>query len=179
MITSDGTFGVPLPADEAIAAMSDLRRMAKCLPGAELEGPDESGVYSGALVVAFGPKRIRFEGQLSSDFDVDNRCGTVSGVGVGKVRNSNVAVTAKFNVLPGNDIGNSVVNFTLIAQFGGILADLARSGGRVVLAVLLDEFSRNLKEELTSPHGIVANRMALKAHTLAWRAIRLKSKGTS
>lgn len=172
MITYSGTFDLPVAPAAAMTALSDIRRTAHCLPGASLDEPGPDGLYSGQLVVAFGPKKIKFNGTLACEFDHTALRGVLRGRGSGVVRNSGVAVTAIFTVAEGPTPGESLVGFSLEAEFGGMLADLAATAGTALTNVLLDDFSRNLRAELTSPTAGDGPRGALAAHSMAWRALR-------
>ena len=47
---------------EVIRRFADVPRMARCMPGAVLEPQAEDGSWPGAMVVAFGPKKINVQG---------------------------------------------------------------------------------------------------------------------
>jgi carbon monoxide dehydrogenase subunit G len=57
-------FDVNLPVDEVWAVLSDLERVAPCLPGARLEQID-GGAYHGVLDARVGPVDAEFEGKVS------------------------------------------------------------------------------------------------------------------
>ncbi len=61
----EGEFSVPGKPDEVIRRFADVERMARCMPGAVIEGRDEEGNYLGGMLVSFGPKKIRFKGRVS------------------------------------------------------------------------------------------------------------------
>jgi carbon monoxide dehydrogenase subunit G len=57
-------FDVNLPVDEVWAVLTDLERVAPCLPGARLE-QIEGGAYHGVLDARVGPVDAEFEGKVS------------------------------------------------------------------------------------------------------------------
>lgn len=57
-------FTVPLPVEAAWTLLTDLERIAPCMPGAVLLGADE-GVYRGTVQVKVGPISARYEGTAS------------------------------------------------------------------------------------------------------------------
>ena len=62
----EGEFRVPGKPDDVIRRFADVERMARCMPGAVIEGRDEQGNYLGGMLVAFGPKKIKFKGSVQS-----------------------------------------------------------------------------------------------------------------
>jgi carbon monoxide dehydrogenase subunit G len=56
------SFTVDRPVDRTWEVLSDLRRVAPCLPGATLLGPDGDDTHRGAVVVKVGPITARYEG---------------------------------------------------------------------------------------------------------------------
>jgi carbon monoxide dehydrogenase subunit G len=59
--TNEITLGVP--ADEAFAALTDVERVASCLPGARIEGRDGDS-YRGAMRMKIGPIQVDYRGAL-------------------------------------------------------------------------------------------------------------------
>ena len=55
----EGEFSVPGKPAVVIQRFADVERMARCMPGAVIEGRDEEGNYTGGMLVAFGPKKIK------------------------------------------------------------------------------------------------------------------------
>lgn len=154
MIAFDGEFRVPGAPDEVMQRFQDVERMARCVPGASIEPPGPDGAYPGTVLVAFGPKKIRFEGLLNCRFDTLERTGVLEGRGSAAVRAANAAVRATFQIhdetTPWKDGGvQSRVSIRSEAEFGGILAEFAKAGGAAVCAVLMDEFSRNAAIEFS------------------------------
>jgi carbon monoxide dehydrogenase subunit G len=77
----EGAFLVPGRPDDVIVKFTDVERMARCMPGASIEGRDEEGNYLGVMTVAFGPKKIKFRGKVNCQFDIAARSGTLRGRG--------------------------------------------------------------------------------------------------
>ena len=65
----EGEFSVPGKPDDVIRRFADVERMARCMPGAVIEGRDEDGNYLGGMLVAFGPKKIKFHGRVAVETD--------------------------------------------------------------------------------------------------------------
>jgi len=67
----EGEFSVPGTPDDVIRRFADVERMVRCMPGAVIEGRDAEGNYLGGMLVAFGPKKIRFRGRVAVETDFD------------------------------------------------------------------------------------------------------------
>jgi len=192
----DGTIEVAASPDEVMRLFSDVPRMAALIPGASIDGQDDDGAWRGTIVVAFGPKRIRFNGKVSIDFDVAAHSGTMLGRGVGDVRGAKVESKMTFFVAESPDstaeTASSTVSLHSDIALGGVLAEFARTGGPIVANALLKEFSVRLAAELAqsgsmesdaaaAPRNIAAQApdsqpappaapvSALRADRLAWK----------
>jgi carbon monoxide dehydrogenase subunit G len=51
----DNTFEVPLPVEDAWNVLMDIRRIAPCMPGAELTEVIDPRTYKGKIGVRLGP----------------------------------------------------------------------------------------------------------------------------
>src|SRR4051812_40747697 len=58
----DKSFSVELPVQPVWAALTDLSRVARCLPGADLAEVDANGVHTGTVSVRLGPAAMSFQG---------------------------------------------------------------------------------------------------------------------
>ena len=58
------SFSVAAPLDAVWAALTDIERVAPCLPGAEARASDEEGVYEGTFSVKLGPTTASYQGSL-------------------------------------------------------------------------------------------------------------------
>ena len=61
------SFEVAAPLDRVWEALIDVRRVAPCLPGAEIEPDSEDGTYRGSFTVKLGPTTASYRGQLSME----------------------------------------------------------------------------------------------------------------
>jgi carbon monoxide dehydrogenase subunit G len=94
-----GEFRVPGSADAVIRRFADVPRMARCMPGAVLEPQAEDGSWPGAMVVAFGPKKVNFKGRVTCDFDLDGKTGSLHGRGTADMRAARIGVKVAFVLL--------------------------------------------------------------------------------
>lgn len=184
----EGEFRLPGRPEEVIARFMDIERMARCVPGATLEGRDPDGSYFGAMVVAFGPKRIKFRGKVSCEFDVPACAGLLSGRGVADMRAARFEVRTAFSVLEDASADpsspSSLIKISSDADLHGVLAAFAGAGGTAVGNVLMRDFARNLVEEYgekgeaskdeASKDGARAVK-AVSAHRVVWSAVKDKT----
>lgn len=156
----DGTIEVAAPPDEAMRLFMDVPRMAALIPGASIEGRDDDGAWRGMMVVAFGPKRIRFNGKVSVAFEPAARSGTMLGRGVGDVRGAKVESKMTFGVTesPASTPASPMSRVSIHSDIalGGVLAEFARTGGPIVANALLKEFSARLSAELSTKQPATA-----------------------
>jgi len=60
----ENSFDVPVGAAEAWALLIDIRRIAPCMPGAELTEVVDPRTYKGKLAVKLGPVALSFAGTV-------------------------------------------------------------------------------------------------------------------
>ena len=58
----DNSFEVPLPPAEAWKVLLDIKRVAPCMPGAELTEVLDENTYKGKINVRLGPVALTFAG---------------------------------------------------------------------------------------------------------------------
>ena len=145
----EGEFRVPGKADEVIHRFADVPRMARCVPGAVLEPQAEDGSWPGAMVVAFGPKKISFKGRVACEFDFAAKTGFLHGRGAADMRAARIGVKVAFALRDDANAGEptTIVKVTSDAELGGVLADFARTGGVAVANVIMQDFARRAAAE--------------------------------
>ena len=145
----DHEFTVEVPVADAWAILTDLRRIAPCLPGAELTEVDGE-IYRGQVKVKVGPIVAQFKGQASfvSRDDVAHTA-TLKGEGrdaTGKGAASALITARLTSVTPTSTKCTVHTDLTIsgkVAQFGrGAMADISEK--------LLTQFSDNLNQLIAS-----------------------------
>ena len=141
-------FTVNVPISEAWVILTDLERIAPCLPGAQLTEV-EGDIFRGQVKIKVGPILAQFKGQASfvSRDDVAHKA-TLKGEGrdtTGK-GNASALITAELTaVTPTSTTCTVHTDLTIsgkVAQFGrGALADVSDK--------LLAQFSDNLNQLIT------------------------------
>jgi uncharacterized protein len=183
----EGSFKIPGKAEDVIRRFADVPRMSRCMPGAVLEPRAEDGSWPGAMVVAFGPKKINFKGRVTTAFDFEALTGTLHGRGSADLRAARIGVKVGFILRndPGSAKPTTVVDIVSDAELGGVLADFARTGGTAVANVIMADFARRATEEFaqddapeveaTATNAAAASRpepVPLAAHSLLWAVIK-------
>ena len=142
-------FIVNVPVNDAWVILTDLERIAPCLPGAQLTEV-EGDTYRGQVKVKVGPIVAQFKGQASfvSRDDIAHTA-SLKGEGrdtTGKGTASAIITAQLTSVTPTSTKCSVVTNLTIsgkVAQFGrGALADVSDK--------LLAQFSENLNQLITS-----------------------------
>ena len=142
-------FIVNVPVNDAWVILTDLERIAPCLPGAQLTEV-EGDTYRGQVKVKVGPIVAQFKGQASF-VTRDDLAHTASLKGEGRDTTgkgtASAIITAQLtSVTPTSTKCTVVTELTIsgkVAQFGrGALADVSDK--------LLKQFSENLNQLITS-----------------------------
>ena len=142
-------FIVNVPVNDAWVILTDLERIAPCLPGAQLTEV-EGDTYRGQVKVKVGPIVAQFKGQASF-VTRDDAAHTASLKGEGRDTTgkgtASAIITARLtSVTPTSTKCTVVTDLTIsgkVAQFGrGALADVSDK--------LLAQFAENLNQLITS-----------------------------
>jgi hypothetical protein len=148
-------FEVAVPVDVAWSVLTDLERIAPCLPGAQLREV-EGDEYRGLVKIKVGPITTSYEGAIRvlERNDTEHHV-TLKAEGRETRGQGNVAAEFRAVMSP-SQIGTKVIVTTdlaitgKVAQFGrGVLAD--------VLAKLLDQFVVNLESSVLAPLDAIAD----------------------
>ncbi len=187
----EGEFRVPGRPADVLQRFADVERMVLCMPGASIEGRDEEGTYLGAMLVAFGPKKIKFRGKVTCRIDPATHSGSMHVRGAADLRSA-ARVEARVAYSLREDSAattpTSIVALTSDAEMGGVLADFARTGGIAVTNALMEQFATRVAEEFgrdaavetksdvpLSPSPPSSPRpAALPMHLLLWAVIKAK-----
>jgi carbon monoxide dehydrogenase subunit G len=151
------SFEVAAPIDTVWAALTDLERVAPCLPGAAITEHDEDGTYHGTFQVKLGPTTAAYRGTIRIESaDESTHTATLKARGTDK-RGQGGASATIVNTLTEHDGATTVhadTDFTItgrLARFGrgGMMEDISNR--------LLRDFSTCLQSRLadapTAPTG--------------------------
>lgn len=149
-------FTVEVPVDDAWRILTDVERIAPCLPGAQLQ-EIEGDTYRGAVKVKVGPIQAQFKGQASF-VELDDVAHKVvlkgEGRDIGGKGNASALITAELTSLTATSTSvkvNTDLSITgKVAQFGrGAMADISDK--------LLAQFVVNLNEMIAASDSTPAS----------------------
>jgi uncharacterized protein len=173
-----GEFSVPGRSDQVIRRFADVERMARCMPGAVIEGREPDGSYTGSMLVSFGPKKIRFKGKVTAETDLEAKTGSLRGRGAADMRAARIEVRISYELRDDPAAaGATLVKLTSDAELGGVLAEFARTGGVPFANALMQDFSRRVAAEFateTPQQEPPPAPVPLAAHGLLWQVIKAK-----
>lgn len=143
-------FTVPVDPDRAFAVLTDMERVAACMPGAKLEGRDGDR-YSGSLRLKVGPVTASYAGEVVlTDRDAAARRARLRASGSETHGQGSVAAVIDAGVSADGE-GSRVEVVTDLelqgraAQFGrGVVSDVAER--------ILAQFARNLAAAVADDH---------------------------
>jgi carbon monoxide dehydrogenase subunit G len=147
------TFTVSVPVEDAWAVLTDVERIAPCLPGAQLQ-EIEGDEYRGIVKVKVGPITAQYKGKavFKEKDDVAHKAVLeASGRDTRGQGNANATITALLE--PAGDGTKVTVTTDLtvtgkVAQFGrGVLADVSTK--------LLGQFVDNLEQTVLVDEAVV------------------------
>lgn len=136
-------FTVEVPVDEAWAVLTDLERIAPCMPGAALESV-EDGEYRGVVKVKVGPVTAQYRGKavfVERDQEVRRAVVRAEGREARGQGNASATITATLQEVGAATRVSVVTELAItgrVAQFGrGVLADVSNK--------LLEQFVEQLE----------------------------------
>lgn len=139
------TFTVNLPVDDAWRVLTDLERVAPCLPGASLQGV-EGDVYSGSVKIKVGPVAARYSGTARfAEKDASAHRAVVRAEGKDSGGQGNAAATVTMRLAEQGsgtkvDVRTELDLSGRVAQFGrGVISD--------VTSRLIGQFVQRLEAE--------------------------------
>jgi hypothetical protein len=147
-------FTVPVPVDDAWRILTDVERIAPCLPGAQLQ-EIEGDTYRGIVKVKVGPIQAQFKGQASF-VEQDHVAHRVVLKGEGRDTtgkgNASALITAELTSLNASSTNVKVLTDLSItgkvAQFGrGAMADISDK----LLAQFVENLNTLIGEQQSAP----------------------------
>lgn len=148
----EGEFRVPGHPRAVLERFAEVERMVKCMPGASIDGRDDDGNYQGGMLVAFGPKKIKFKGKVTASVDLESLAGTLYVRGAADMRaGARAEVKVVYTVRDDTTATTptSIVALTSDAELGGVLADFGSTGGIAVTQALMDVFAQRCAQEFS------------------------------
>jgi hypothetical protein len=145
----DNTLEVPLPPAEAWGVLLDIRRIATCIPGAELTEVVDERSYKGRVAVRIGPVALSLVGQARLDeVDEANRRARVRAHGSDPKGRGSTDAVIEFRLEPAG-AGTRVLIHSDV-KLAGAIAQYGRGAGMIqsVASQLIGQFGEALKERI-------------------------------
>jgi uncharacterized protein len=177
------SFEVKQPIEAVWAFLSDPRKVAACVPGAQITEQIDESHYKGTITVKVGPAVTDFKGEVEL-VGLDPQAHEIELVGKGQdIRgkgSASMKMTGSLRSLP--DGGTEIVSESEV----NVVGILAQMGGRVINEVsniMFEKFSKNFQEKLqqeveqgTSQDAESGAAKPINAVSLAFSAIKASMK---
>lgn len=153
----DNSFEVPLPIDEAWKVLMDVRRIAPCMPGAELTDVLDQRTYKGRIGVRLGPVALTFAGLVKfEEIDDADHTARIAAQGSDAKGRGAANAMASFRLEPTTG-GTKVLVHTNLTLSGAV-AQYGRGVGiiQITAAQIITQFANNLKAQLAHEHTATA-----------------------
>ncbi len=159
------------------ALMSDPEAVARCMPGARLDGPPEDGRIKGRIEVRLGPVAASFSGEGTVTQAPSEYRQRIEGRAVDRKGGSRVSGSVEYRLSEvAGAAGGAATQVDVVIGYAlaGLLAQLGRSGFARDLAQRLGEtFAQNIEARLAGPSaGATAPQVQIGALSLILAATR-------
>ena len=175
------TFQVSEPIDKVWAFLSDPRKVATCIPGAQITEQVDDKTYKGAISVKVGPSVTDYKGEVQI-VRLDNATHEIELVGKGQdVRgkgSASMKMTGKLRALDANStemVSDSELNVV------GILAQMGARVINEVSNIMFEQFTTNFRQKLQSGGAATDDAIAkpISGLGLAFSALKATITGHS
>jgi carbon-monoxide dehydrogenase small subunit len=171
------SFAVPFPRDQVWRFFADLDQVARCMPGAKLNGPMRGSRAEGEVNVKLGPIVSAFQGTLDVARDDGRFEGTVRGAGRDARSPSGARAIIAYAV-QSTAASASQVDVSVKFLLSGALAQFSRSGlVRDVADHLTRVFAQNLEARLSGRPAAAEPVETLDAAAIARSALWSRISG--
>ncbi len=148
----DNSFEVPLPPEQAWPVLMDIRRIAPCLPGAELTEVLGDDTYKGKVAVRLGPVALAFVGTVKfEEINSTQRVARLKAQGSDNKGRGAANAAASFRLEPA--AGGSKVLVHTDLSLSGAVAQYGRGVGMIQATAqqIIAQFAANLRAQLAAP----------------------------
>lgn len=145
----DNSFEVPLPPAEAWDVLMDVRRMAPCMPGAQLTELVDDRTFKGTVGVRLGPVALTFGGTAQFEqIDAAARKARIKASGTDAKGRGGAQAVVDFSLKEAG-AGSAVLVHTNLSLSGSV-AQYGRGVGMIqdVANQIIKQFANALKAEL-------------------------------
>ena len=139
---------VAAPPDELFAFVSDVERVAPCLPGAAIDGRD-GDEYQGSMKVKVGPITGTYKGKMRFVERDEQARRAVMSARAAEVNGQGDAEATITTQIEQAGEGSSRITMDTDLQIRGRVAQFGRGAMEKISQRMFDEFARNLEQEMT------------------------------
>lgn len=146
---------IPASPQEVFDLINDVERVASCLPGAELVGPEGENAYRGRVKVRVGPISAQFEGVMTFvEVDSENRTMHMVGRGSDKKGNGDAEADVRLSVVEHAEGAQLKVDTDL--NIKGKFVQFGKGAISAVSSKILAQFAQNMADLLAGKSETVA-----------------------
>ncbi|MFK8252308.1 SRPBCC family protein [Ancylobacter terrae] len=148
------SFEIPLPPDRAWEVLTDIPRIAPCMPGAQLIGQTADGGYEGQVAVKLGPVALSFKGVAHFiERDAAARRAQMKGQGSDQKGRGGASGLVTIQLSPSGT--GTRADITTEVALSGPVAQYGRGSGVIqgVATHLCNQFADNLRALVAAPAG--------------------------
>jgi carbon monoxide dehydrogenase subunit G len=142
------TFQVSQPIEKVWGLLSDLAKVASCVPGAQITEKIDIKTYKGSIRVKVGPSLTDYKGEVQIlRLDTQNHEIEIQGKGQDVRGRGSASMTMTGKLVALNEGGTEVTSISEV----NVVGILAQMGSRVITEVsniMFDKFSRNFQDLL-------------------------------
>lgn len=165
------SFKVGRPAAEVWAALDDIERVARCMPGASLTEPPDQGKVKGRVAIKVGPITTSFGGAGLVVREEAFMKGVFYGAGRDRLSGSSARAEVAYALSPEGERATQV-NVTIRALLAGPLAQFGRSSiVQDLVGRLAVDFARRLEHSLATGEEAPSSQAALRPGALLVAAL--------
>jgi len=157
------TFVVKASPDATWAFLTDLRRVAQCMPGAAITGQTDDRTYTGTVTMKVGPVTAAFKGTLRFE-KIDAQARTAEIVAAGQdTKGKGGADMRMTSRVVGKAAGETEVTIASDVKIIGTLAQFGRGIVQDVSDQVFDKFVGCARAQLEQPTGTAGTAAATAA----------------
>jgi carbon-monoxide dehydrogenase small subunit len=166
----DESFVIHQPRAAVWELFGDVRRVAACLPGAEVTSSDDTSV-KGRMVTKLGPIAASFAGSALITRDSANWSGTIVGAGTDSGSGSRTKGEIVYR-LESTDQGQATrIDLAVLYNLQGSLAQFSRSGlAQEFARQLVARFAANCSSQLGGGQPVPSKSQSLDVGGMLWLA---------
>jgi carbon monoxide dehydrogenase subunit G len=146
---------VAQPAKELFAFLTDVERVAPCLPGASIDGRDGDD-YTGSMKVKVGPITGTYKGKMRFLEQDEEALRAVMSARAAEVNGQGDAEAKITTQIEQAGDESSRIRMETDLQMRGRVAQFGRGAMEKISQRMFDEFARNLEREMSGGGGAAA-----------------------